>query len=311
MTQASPVLEWEPVPRPAPSYSSVETPLLPVVEAPESELEPSAVEVPLAEVVEEVPELEILAAPDILDAPMPGSGWDHSATVVVEEDNLEDILPEAPIEFAPMEAAEVERQPIESWKEPTAAVWSEPETEELEVESVEVSLPETEEPPVVDEYIVEAPEAVVEIPPVDDLKARIEETRRRIRQELEQPFMSADEAEAPDDDWTTAPAVPVIGEAAVKEPAVAESVESLVDSMSFDADAEMAPEEPVDYDSMKVRIEGVRSRLKAKAFDAMMSGESSLLGRDEENAGHRRQVLPDVDSEVSETIESSLREEEV
>ena len=97
----------------------------------------------MVEIVEDAPELDIVSAPDILDAPMPGSGWDHSATMVVEEDNLEDLLPEAPTEFAPMEAAEVERQPVESWREPTAPVWSESETEELEVESAEVSLPET------------------------------------------------------------------------------------------------------------------------------------------------------------------------
>jgi hypothetical protein len=239
---------------------------------------------------------------------------------VVEEENLEDVLPEAPVEFAPMDAAEVERRPFETWREPPVAVWSEPETEDIEVEPAEVSLPEVEgrvvEEPVVEKPTVEASaatiEIVVETPPVDDLKARIEETRRRIRQELEQPFMSLDEAQAPDDDWTTMPVVPVVGEALVSEPAVAESVESFVDTTAIDAEMELAPEEPpVDYDSMKVRIEGVRSRLKAKAFDAMMSGESSLLGRDEDNAGNWRQIVPDVDSEVSETIESSLREEEI
>ena len=37
-----------------------------------------------------------------------------------------------------------------------------------------------------------------------------------------------------------------------------------------------------DYDAMRARIELTRSRLKAKAFDAMMAGESALLGRDPE-----------------------------
>ena len=68
-------------------------------------------------------------------------------------------------------------------------------------------------------------------------------------------------------------------------------------------------EEPIDYDAMKSRIEMTRSRLKAKAFDAMMSGESALLGRDPANF-ERKKVVPKVDSEVNDTIETSLREEE-
>ena len=80
--------------------------------------------------------------------------------------------------------------------------------------------------------------------------------------------------------------------------------------VTLDVDADAEPEEPVDYDSMRSRIEVTRSRLKAKAFDAMMTGESSLLGRDTEDAEHRKKVVPAVDSEVNETIETSLREEE-
>ena len=76
-----------------------------------------------------------------------------------------------------------------------------------------------------------------------------------------------------------------------------------------ESDEPQAEEEPVDYDSMRSRIEVTRSRLKAKAFDAMMTGEAALLGRDTEDAEHRRKVTPAVDSEVNETIESSLREE--
>jgi hypothetical protein len=70
------------------------------------------------------------------------------------------------------------------------------------------------------------------------------------------------------------------------------------------------PEEPVDYESMKSRIEVTRSRLKAKAFDAMMTGESALLGRDAEGSERSKSAPPSVDTEVDETIESSLREEE-
>jgi hypothetical protein len=64
---------------------------------------------------------------------------------------------------------------------------------------------------------------------------------------------------------------------------------------------------------MRLRIETTRNRLKAKAFDAMLSGESSLLGRSTAGAsdGSARMSDVPVDSEVDETIESTLTEEDV
>jgi hypothetical protein len=82
------------------------------------------------------------------------------------------------------------------------------------------------------------------------------------------------------------------------------------DAPEVDLQMPMEEPEPVDYESMKSRIEVTRSRLKAKAFDAMMTGESSLLGRDTGGVDRKRNAPDDVDSEVAETIESSLREEE-
>ncbi len=88
----------------------------------------------------------------------------------------------------------------------------------------------------------------------------------------------------------TEPAPPV--EALVEAPApapVAEAVAAVADVAPLgvesalsdeDLTAEVTVDEPVDYDSMKSRIESTRSRLKAKAFDAMMTGEAALLGRD-------------------------------
>jgi len=53
-----------------------------------------------------------------------------------------------------------------------------------------------------------------------------------------------------------------------------------------------------------------RSRLKAKAFDAMMAGESALLSREPEDVQPRKPVTPAIDSEIDQTIETSLREQE-
>ncbi len=293
----------------------------PVAETPVAEEEASPVEVepPAAEAPTEAAEPDITLAPEFLDEPVEAPGWTSTAPMVEEED-IESILPVVPDEFPAMEAAEIERpvaEAVPEWTDESLDI----ETPAVEMPIVELPVVEAPEAEVMEAEVAEAPamEApVVEAssvetaprPAVDDLKARIEETRRRIRQELEQPFIAGAETPAAlADDWTVAPAVPVEEVAAGPEPELAEVSEPELSMEGLDTAAEMF-EEPVDYESMKSRIESVRSRLKAKAFDAMMSGESALLGRDSEDAGHRRSVLPDVDSEVDETIESSLREEE-
>ena len=65
-----------------------------------------------------------------------------------------------------------------------------------------------------------------------------------------------------------------------------------------------------DQEAMRRRIEETRSRLKAKAFDAMMSGEGALLGRDEGRSAPAQGNKVQVDTEVDSTIESTLTEEE-
>ncbi|MBN1630696.1 MAG: hypothetical protein JW990_13095, partial [Thermoleophilia bacterium] len=295
---------------------------VPVAEIPVAEVEAPTVEVvesPAAEAPTEAAEPDITLSPEFFHEPVEAPGWTSTAPMVEEED-IESILPVVPDEFPAMEAAEIERpvaEAVPEWTDESLDI----ETPAVEMPIVELPVVEAPEAEVMEAEVAEAPamEApVVEAPPVetaarpavDDLKARIEETRRRIRQELEQPFIAGAETPAAlADDWTVAPAVPVEEVAAGPEPELAELSEPGLSMEGLDA-VEGTFEEPVDYESMKSRIESVRSRLKAKAFDAMMSGESALLGRDSEDAGHRRSVLPDVDSEVDETIESSLREEE-
>lgn len=156
------------------------------------------------------------------------------------------------------------------------------------------------------------------VSPIDDLKARIEETRRRIRQELEQPFVSTVETEDRDD-WVNSPAVVSVDQTEVAPSTEAEQPDYDIGPMESSGDSseeivEEIDEEPssgaVDYDSMKSRIESTRSRLKAKAFDAMMMGESALLSRDPQDVDQVQSNLPVVDSEIDQTIETSLREEE-
>ncbi|MBN1321681.1 MAG: hypothetical protein JXA87_12665, partial [Thermoleophilia bacterium] len=293
---------------------------LPVVEAPaplESFFEAPVVEAPVADDVSvDVPTVEagFFEGP-VIEAPLA----ETLETETLETEILEVAPPAA-------EVLETESARVEVFYEPpiidvpvVELPVSEPEVLDVhELETPAGELEETEaaffaEAASVAEVAPVAVEAdiISELAPVDDLKARIEETRRRIRQELEQPFVSAGQSEPVDDDWTIAPAMPMVDEeAAIVEPALAEVAESLVADGEGGIDVEFGLEEPVDYDSMKSRIEMTRSRLKAKAFDAMMTGESALLGRDTEDAGKRPKIVPAVDSEVNESIESSLREQE-
>jgi len=61
---------------------------------------------------------------------------------------------------------------------------------------------------------------------------------------------------------------------------------------------------------MRTRIEETRGRLKAKAFDAMMTGESALLGRESPEKAAERPGPAVLDHDVDQTIETTLREEE-
>jgi hypothetical protein len=294
---AEPASEPEPAPplAPEPVYVAVD---VPVVEAPAGEA--PAVEVPVLEppTLEEVlppeepsepeppfaeaPESDVVLTPELLEEPLPGAGWEPSSAIVGEEEAFEEILPVVPDELLPYPVAEVERPQIDG--EP---VW-----------------------PVVTEDELRVGPVVMEASPADDLKARIEETRRRIRRELEHPFVSEDGIEDARTGEAMSTAEPIIGEALASEPDTAAPAEPGASAAEDEADQAAATHTSADYAAMRSRIEVMRGRLKAKAFDAMMTGESALLGRDAGDAIPERPVGADVDSEIDQTIETTLREEE-
>jgi hypothetical protein len=61
---------------------------------------------------------------------------------------------------------------------------------------------------------------------------------------------------------------------------------------------------------MRSRIEATRTRLKVKAFDAMIRGESVLLGRDGGEAPGRTCHDPVLDGDLEGLVEGALSEEE-
>jgi len=278
-------------------------------------------------------EAEVFAAPELLEEPLPGAGWEPSATPG-EEEALEEMMPPMPAEMEPYASVEVEpldAEGIPVWAEiPALEPEVEPDVEAAAIEGLESGEPAVEEPPV-EEPAAEEPEAElveIEAAPIvtlaDDLKARIEETRRRIRRELEQPFIVGSGV-AGAEAAATSGFEPVIGEALAVEPSAEEgpgseiqgSTASTVGDSDFPSVVEAEEYPPagaeglgVDYEAMRGRIEETRSRLKAKAFDAMMTGESALLGRDPEDAGVKLPAPTEVDGEIVQTIDETLREEE-
>ncbi len=219
--------------------------------------------------------------------------------LVAKSPLVEDVV-ELPVEELSVEEMQITEVPVEAPVEAEMAV---------EADTAEAG------PAVIDE-------APADVARVDDLKSRIEETRRRIRRELEQPFDTETETPEAEPDWTVLPVVPASGapvEVAAVDMAPADVAPAFVEAEAPVVEPEPReveviypgePEEPIDYESMKRRIEQTRSRLKAKAFDAMMTGESALLGRDAEGSDRNRGALPSVDTEIDDTIETSLREEE-
>jgi len=269
-----------------PSLSRVEP-----VEEPSSQPETAAVETTQATAVMEAP------AEEVTDAELEAAdGW-AVAEVALEEPSVDRIVAEeSPATEVPIEEPLEADLPAEETLGPEAAELVAGVVSQTEAVSVD-------SPPV---------------SPIDDLKARIEETRRRIRQELEQPFVSTVETEDRDD-WVNSPAVVSVDQTEDAPSTEAEQPDYDIGPMESSGDSseeivEEIDEEPssgaVDYDSMKSRIESTRSRLKAKAFDAMMMGESALLSRDPQDVDQVQSNLPVVDSEIDQTIETSLREEE-
>ncbi len=76
---------------------------------------------------------------------------------------------------------------------------------------------------------------------------------------------------------------------------------------------EPEPERPqpsrLDQDEMRRRINETRDRLKAKAFDAMVSGETFIETEADKARKHGKPDSPELEDEVEKQIEESLKEE--
>jgi hypothetical protein len=251
--------------------------------------------------LEDLGSMDVVVSPDLLDQPIPGSGWQSSLEPLAEEDFEQSF-------FIPMEKEVVEPESVGG----------------VEPEQVEI----VERTP---SNGAGASAAGLGISP-DDLRARIEETRRRIRRELDEPFLSEAETTpspvAPEsllEERLGTPTQQSEGDPQVADLVVDSRVEAEPEPVTLETTTSAVPSAPPDsvqvpagtdqevaaeYDAIKARIQETRSRLKAKAFDAMMTGESALLGRDGSEKRMDQPGSPELDIEIDRTIEHGLREED-
>jgi hypothetical protein len=250
-----------------------------------------------------IPGVQVEPAPEVLETPVDGSGWqDTQATIPSADALLEDLEPVPPVTAL--------EEPVEPMPEPAFEPETERETEPLLEAVLEPEpMPEPEatpeaetvaEPETASATSSEVPSALASGPALDraELRARIEDTRERIRRELEQSFAARAADQTPPE----------------SSPDSAQTVDGQVHGTAGPGDAPpegRASDGSFDQEAMRRRIDETRNRLKAKAFDAMMSGEAALLSR--APSAQRPSVLPEVplDKEVAESIEKTLTEEDV
>jgi len=274
---------------------------------------PQAVEVPAP--ATEVEEPQVGEEPAVEEAPVAEEAVEEpfAAAPAYEPEPVaenEPVAEDEPVAENEPVAEEAVEEPVGEVSEPVVEVA--PELLETPQAQVEEAIPEVPMPSfgeaAAEEPVAEA-EPVAEEPLADEPVAEAEPVAEEpVAEEpvAEEPVAEGtgeilpriDEREA----WV-AEAAPVAEEIAEEPVAEAEPV------------AETPGEEPagettIDQAEMRRRIEETRARLKAKAFDAMMSGEAALLSRDSGEKAVPRDVDVKVDDELEGKLDESLSQEE-
>ena len=286
-------------------------------------------EIPVAEVEDAQ---EVVAEVPVVEGPAYAAPPEEPEPVVVEE--VRDERPRAwEIQYGD-----------ETHVAETAAAVATPEIDEAMVEEVPAEpavVDEVPSAPVVAEEAV-AEETVIEAAPVRDAAAGLvaeTATSAGFAVAQEEPAAVSEFAPVVEPEPAVSEAEPIVAEAAepvaeVVEPAaepasavaavVAETVpepEPTVVAPVAALESEPVVDEPpapaaareggaIDQAEMRKRIEETRARLKAKAFDAMMSGESALLARDSGEKPVPKANDIKLDGDVESTIDESLSQEE-
>lgn len=276
-------------------------------------------------VVEEAPVEEIaVEEKGVAEVPAEEMAVEEAAVVeapTAEQEPAVEAM-EAPEAEPPVaEAASVAEMPPAGMPEvaepgPSAAV------EALAEEAAWVEVPPTEEAPPSGPVITpRMPELIQEAPYIEPEPPAVAEPEAAAPEKL--PAQAAEEqpveepepaAEAPYDilgsgrgrgmtEWESLQ-FPAAGEPVGREPSAAAEPQAPTPP----AAGETPGPTGIDRDEMRRRIDETRSRLKAKAFDAMMSGETFLDETEAEKTQPHTEAAPGIDAEVEKSIDESLRE---
>lgn len=206
---------------------------------------------------------------------------------------------------------ETRRQVEEQLEEPVTAP-AEATREEIDVaEAPEILLEvETIEAPVEENMAVETAPEIEDTPAVESLETSnavaeeaIETEGVYVEEKAVPETVTPAETAATEEGELTALGTPVEGEPTIGE------------ETPVRTDAEAAAGGPVpsqiDRDEMRRRIDETRARLKAKAFDAMISGETFIEPETEEAVREKKSGSEArIDKDLEEQIDRSLKEED-
>lgn len=241
---------------------------------------------------------------------------------------------EAPIEDLESQIEETRRQVEEQLEEPFAApeaVSEEPAAATVEAEAIEEEVEAGEEPassekPVsLDEIDTgEAPEILLEEEAISEIPATREEMEDADAEALteavetngielpvkEKPVeLEAEKTVQFETETITVPETDEFAE--LKTPVAGEPTTAGQEAGEAVLETETGPApSQIDRDEMRRRIDETRARLKAKAFDALVSGETFIEPEPEAGREKHEAAGVEIDSEIEEQIDRSLKEEE-
>ncbi|RJQ43604.1 MAG: hypothetical protein C4534_07860 [Gaiellales bacterium] len=195
--------------------------------------------------------------------------------------------------------------------------------EEAAAEAVEEAAPQPAPSPWDDDWVSGPEASPVEEAPAEAVPSLEEETgyESGLEEQLEEAIAAAEAQASGPEDTGEAPleeadmsylSMPAEGEPELEIPSLAgEAVEEPTagqpEAATGEEGSEAQSKPAFDREAMRRRIEETRARLKAKAFDAMVSGESFISTDDEANS---EGAGVDLDAESQQAIEQSLREDD-
>ncbi len=297
--------------------------------AAEAVAEEAVAEAEVAEVIAEEAVYEAVVADEVAtDSVIEAlAADDEQVEIAAEEAVIEAADSEAVAEEAVTQATE-EELAAEAAEEADVAEHA---AEEAIVEEIVVDEAVAEAPPVAEEPapfagplppppLVPSGPAVAESEPAAERPVASQARDIDYGEQVHQAAEEVVEVAAAEESVTEAPVVeaePVIEEEPAPAPVV--EAEPVVVEEPVAAPAEQAPAVDaavareggaIDQAEMRRRIEETRARLKAKAFDAMMSGEAALLSRDSGERAVPTGEEHGLDEETDSAIDESLSQEE-